>query len=104
MNAFFKSQFNYCPLVGMCNSRINNMKIKRLHERYLKIIYTVKTLFKTSSFVNLLEKDGSVSKHNGNFQILATEMFKIDRGISSSIMKGTFEPIAEPLYNLRCIS
>ena len=31
MNAFFKSQFSYCPLVWMCHSRANNNKINRLH-------------------------------------------------------------------------
>ena len=31
-------------------------------------------------------------------------MFKINRGISSAIMKGIFEPRAERPYNLRCIS
>ena len=35
---------------------------------------------------------------------LAIEMFKIGKGISSSIMKGIFEPRAENPYNLRCIS
>ena len=35
MNAFFKSQFSYCPLVWMCHSRANNGKINRLHERCL---------------------------------------------------------------------
>ena len=38
MNAFFNSQFNYCPLIWMCHSCENNNKIKRLHERCLKII------------------------------------------------------------------
>ena len=33
MNAFFKSQFNYCPLVRMFCSRSLNTKINRLHER-----------------------------------------------------------------------
>ena len=33
MNAFFTSQFSYCPLVWMCHSRANNNKITRLHER-----------------------------------------------------------------------
>ena len=59
---------------------------------------------KTSSFENLLEKDGSFSIRNRNLQILAIEMFKIGKGISSSIMKGIFEPRAENPYNLRCIS
>ena len=35
MNAFFKSQFSYCPLVWMCHSRANNDKINTLHERCL---------------------------------------------------------------------
>ena len=32
MNAFFKSQFSYCPLVWMCHSRANNGKINRLYK------------------------------------------------------------------------
>ena len=59
---------------------------------------------KTSSFENLLEKDGSVSIHNGCLKVLATEMFKINRGISSAIMRSIFEPRAERPCNLRCIS
>ena len=54
-------------------------KINELHKRCLRIIYNDKT----SSFEILLEKDGSVSIHNRNLQDLATEMFKISRGISS---------------------
>ena len=52
MNAFFNSQFNYCPLIWMCHSRENNNKIKRLHERCLRIIYNNKR----SSFNALLER------------------------------------------------
>ena len=83
----------------MFHSRINNTKINILHERCLRIIYNDKT----SSFENL-EKDGSVSTHNRNLQVLTAEMFKINKGISSSIMKGIFEPRAKRPYNLRCIS
>ena len=60
MNAFFKSQFSYCPLVRMCHSRANNGKINRLHERCLQIVYSDKQL----SFETLLEKDTSVSVYN----------------------------------------
>ena len=60
MNAFFKSQFSYCPLVWMCHSRANNGKINRLHERCLQIVYSDKQL----SFETLLEKDTSVSVYN----------------------------------------
>ena len=100
MNTFFKSQCNYCPLVWMCHCRINNTRINRLHKRCLRIIYNNKT----SSFENIWEKDSSVSLHNRNLQVLATETFKINRGIPSSIMKGIFERRAEHPYNLRCIS
>ena len=31
MNASFKSQFSYCPLIWICHSRANNGKINRLH-------------------------------------------------------------------------
>ena len=72
-----KCFYNYCPLVCTCHSRINNTKINRLHGRCLRVIYNDKT----SSFENLLEKDGSVSIHNRNLQVLAIEMFKINRGI-----------------------
>ena len=42
MNAFFNSQFNYCPLILISHSRENNNKINRLHERCLRIIYNDK--------------------------------------------------------------
>ena len=37
MNAFFISQFSYCPLIWMCHSRSNNRKINMLHERCIRI-------------------------------------------------------------------
>ena len=43
MNAFFKSQFNYCPLMWMCCNRSLNKKIDRLHELSLRIVYSNKT-------------------------------------------------------------
>ena len=50
----------------MFHSRSINNKINRLHERVLRILYTN---FK-SSLENLLEKDGTVSIHVKNPQIL----------------------------------
>ena len=44
MNSFFKAQFNYCPIIWMCNSRCLNNKISILHERCLRIIYNDKIL------------------------------------------------------------
>ena len=53
MNDFFRSQFNYYPLLWMCHSRTLNNKINRLHERCLRIVYNNKL----SSFQNLLDQD-----------------------------------------------
>ena len=91
MNAFFKSQFSCCPLVWMCHSRANNGKINRLHERCLRIIYSDKQ----SSFETLLEKDGSVSIHNQDLQILSTEMYKIKNDLSPIIVAELFEQTNE---------
>ena len=49
MNAFFNSQFNYCPLVWMCHNHTTNRKINRIHERCLRIIYNkISHLLKSS--------------------------------------------------------
>ena len=96
MNSFFKTQFNYCPLIWMCKSRENDRKINRLHERCLRTIYNDKQL----SFNELLEKDGSVSIHELNLQVLATEMHKISNGLSTPLMRDIF-PINRNPYNLR---
>ena len=97
MNAFFNSQFNYCPLIWMCHSCENNNKINRLHERCLRIIYNDKR----SSFNALLEKDGSVSIHERNIKILATGMFKVSRNLASPQMHECFKLKDHPQYNLR---
>ena len=71
----------------MCHSHANNGKINRLHERCLRVIY----FDKQSSFETLLGKDGSVSVHNQNLQILATEMCKIKNDLAPLIV--TISPI-----------
>ena len=97
MNASFNSQFNYCPLIWMCHNRENNNKINRPHERCLRIIYNDKR----SSFNALLEKDGSVSIHERNIKILATEMFKVSKNLALPQMQEIFKLKDQPHYNLR---
>ena len=97
MNAFFKSHFNYCPLIWMCCNRSLNNKLDRLHERSWRIDYSDKT----SNFSELLEKDGSVSIHYQNIWQLATEMFKVSKGLCPEIMEGLFQFRNKITYNLR---
>ena len=43
-----------------------------------------------SSFADLLTKDGSVTIHAINLQVLATEMFKVHKNMSTELMQGLF--------------
>ena len=82
MQAFFNSQFSYCPLVWMFHSRSVNTRINNLHYRALRIVYRDET----SSFRELLLRDGSVSIHHLNLQSLAIEMFKVVKGVAPEFM------------------
>ena len=84
----------------MCHSRTNNNKINSLHERCFIIVYNDKQ----SSFNELLEKDGSVSIHMRNIQILATEMYKLVNNLSPPIMNRVLKLNSDSRYNLRQIS
>ena len=86
MNAFFDSQFSYSPLVWMFHSRQVNTKISNLHYRALRMVY----LDETSSFEELLRKDGAVRIHHRNLQFLAVEMFKVIKGIGPAFMNDIF--------------
>ena len=62
MNSFFISQLNCCPLVWMSHSSLMNKRVNWLHEKCIRIVYSDKT----SSFEELLDKDGSVTIHTRN--------------------------------------
>ena len=71
----------------MCCNRSLNNKIDRLHVLPLQLVY----IDKASDFNELLEKDGSVSVKYQNIRQLATEMFKVSKGLYSQIAKGFFQ-------------
>ena len=81
------TQFSYCPLVWMFCSKKLNEKINRIQERSLRMVY----LDYTSSYEELLKKDGSVTIHQKNVQLVALEMFKIVNNIGPQIMRSLVE-------------
>ena len=100
INSFFKSLFNYCPLVWMCHNRSYNNRINRLHERSLRMMYNDKR----SSFEDLLRKDGSVSIHVKNIQFLMIEMFKVKNKLAPAPLYEVFKVNTTSSYNLRTVS
>ena len=92
VNAFILSQFGYCPLVWMFHSRKLNTRINKLHERALRIVYQDST----TSFEELLIRNGSFTIHIRNIQSLAIELYKVWYGLSPKIMNFVF-----PLNNSR---
>ena len=100
MNAFFTSQFSYCPLVWMCHSCSNNRKINMLHERCLRRIHNDKQ----SSFTEVLDKDNPVSVHIRDIQRLGIELFKFYNGLSPPLMNSIFKLKVGNPYNLRQVS
>ena len=86
MHAFIVSQFNYCPLVWMYQSRIINNKISSLHYRAFRMVYNDNV----SSFEDLLQKDGSVTTHQQNLRSLTVEIFKVSKNIAPPLMSDIF--------------
>ena len=76
MNAFFSSQFGYCPLAWIFNRRYDRRysnKINRLHGRMLRIV----NKDYNSSFTELFSEGKSFAVHHKNIQKLAVEMYKV---------------------------
>ena len=73
MKVFTTFQFNYCPLISMIHSRQLNNQINKIQERALSLVYKENKL----TFNDLLKLDNSVTIHQRNLKILATEIFKV---------------------------
>ena len=78
MKAFIMSQFSYCPLVWMCLNRTLNNKTNKLHGRASRLVYDDRHL----TFEELLNIDKSVAIHHTHLQVLATELYKVHRGLA----------------------
>ena len=97
MNAFFNSQFNYCPLIWMFHSRQINNKINRLHGKCFTNIYNGKR----TSFTAFLEKDYSVSIHETNIKNLAIKMCKVSNNLAPPQRDEIFKLKEQSHYNLK---
>ena len=83
-NSFVICHFSYCPVAWMFYSWKLNARIKRLHERALRVVYRDFD----SSFQVLLRRDSSTTLHQRYLQNLMTEIFKIKIGIAPERLKG----------------
>ena len=75
MNSFSISQFNCSPLVWMSHSRLMNNEINGLHEKFFRIVYSDKT----SSFEELLDKDGYFFIHTRIYKYFRLKCLKFIR-------------------------
>ena len=87
MKTFIMSQFSYCPLVWMCHSRTLNNKINKLHEKVLRLVYDDRQ----STFEELLNLDKSLTIHQRNLQVLATDLYKVHHGLAPELMNDIFK-------------
>ena len=97
INAFFNSQFNYCPLDWISHNSTKNRKINRLHEKLSHIMYNNKK----SSFKNLLEKNSCVSIHDRSIQYLAVKLDKLSNWLSPRLTIDIFKFKKKHYYSLR---
>ena len=68
-----------------CSRKLND-KINSIHKRALQMVY----LDYTASFSELLKRDGSVTVHQRNVQLVAIEMFKAVKKIGPVIVRDLF--------------
>ena len=81
----------------MFHSRTMEHRINRIHERALRLVYDQSHEL---TFDQLLVKDNSVSTHQKNLQVLASEIFKAKIGIAPTITAELVQFTDKP-YNLR---
>ena len=72
MNVLITSSF-YCRLVWMSHSRTMNNRINKIHKKALRLVYKDEINLSLDDF---LQMDKSVSIHQRNLQIIATEFIK----------------------------
>ena len=80
----------------MFHNRKLNQRINKIHTRALRIVYNDHLC----TFEELLERDNCFTIHEGNLQKLATQMFKVNNGLSVQAISENFH-FAKNHYNFR---
>ena len=97
MKAFIESQFGYCSLVWIFHgNRTLNNTMNNIQARALRLVHTDYS----SSFDQLLTKDGSYRIHHRNLQRLPIETYKFKNNIGPEILNDIFE-VSSNTYNTR---
>ena len=81
----------------MFHSRKLNNRVNKIHERALRLVYKDNA----ARFTELLIKDNSVTIHDRNLQVLATEIYKRLNNLNPKIMKNIFTE-RDISYNFQC--
>ena len=84
MKDFLSPQFSYCPLIWMFH--IGNIE-QSIHKRALKVVYQD---YPDLNFQELLANSKSVSVHQENLQLVATDIFKSKTGVLPELMNDIF--------------
>ena len=71
----------------MSHSRTMNNRINKIYKKALRLVYKDETNLSLDDF---LQMDKSVSIHQRNLQIIATEIYKVRDNLGPEIMKGIF--------------
>ena len=91
------SQFKYCPLVWMRQSRKLNNKLNRLQEKALYVENNDKC-----SILLLVARERQISDNSYyESSILATQIFTVKIGISPAIMTETFKLCGSASHNVK---
>ena len=87
MDAFIKSQLNYCPLVWMFHDRRANSKLKKVFERALQIACYDSGNNSANAYCNL---NKSLTIHQRSLQLLMIEIFKTKSTLNLIFMTHIF--------------
>ena len=97
MNSFIYSQFQYCPLVWIFHSREFNIRINKIHERAMRVVYRDYS----NDFREILDKNNTFTIHERSIQSLAVELFKVKNNLAPKIMNGVFTVNTSKRYHSR---